>query len=175
MNKGFWMLTNNYNQQSASTFDFKMTTSSGDKIDLSTYKSSQLEIEQYEDNNLKTTSISLRETYGYSFSYVGDGIDKQDQKEIDEALKNIKPLLDFLQPNSDLKATDKNISDKAMDINALLPKAKDENHQNFIKDSLLDEMDKMLKAFEDTDKMTKLATYVFDELEKQMKGLSLYA
>ncbi len=169
------MLTNNYNQQSSSTFDFKMQTSSGDKIDLSTYKKSELEVDQYQDENLQTTSILLRETYGYSFSYVGNGIDKQDQKEIDEALEKIKPLLDFLKPNSEFQATDKNISDKAMDINALLPNAKDDNHQNFIQDSLLEMMDNMIEAFEDADKMITLARDVFDALDQQMKGLSIYA
>jgi hypothetical protein len=169
------LASNIYNHQSSSAFDFQMRTSSGDEINLKGYKESQLEIQRSEGENFQSTSISLRESYKYSFSYVGDGISEQDQKEIDEALKKIRPVLDFLEPDSDFEGSDKNILDKAMDINALLPDAKDDNHQKFIQDSLLKMMDDMLKGFEDADEMIQLARDVFDALGEQMRGLNLYA
>jgi hypothetical protein len=169
------MIASSYTQQSSSAFDFSMQTSSGDKINLSAFRESEVEIGHFKDDSLDISSLSLKQTYGYSFSYSGNGIDKQDRKEIDEALKEIKPLLNFLDLEIGFKADDKSISDKALDINALLPKAKDDNHQNFIKDSLVDMMDEMLEAFDANDDMLKLARDVFDVLEKQMKGLMLYA
>jgi len=169
------MISSSYNQQSTSSFDFSMTTSSGDKIDLSAYQNSEVDFEQHKKDGLKATSLSLRQEYGYSFSYRGDGIDKQDRKEINAALETIKPLLNFLNPDKSLAGNDKNISDKAMDINALLPHAKDDNHKNFMKDSLVTMMDDMMKAFKANDDVLKQAKEVFDALSKQMEGLMLYA
>ena len=173
--KGFDMFSTSFNHQSASAFDFSMRTSSGDKISLHAYDNTQVEMDHQKDAGMESMALSLRHEYGYSFSYSGDSIDKQDQKEIEAALKKIKPLLNILNPDHGFEATDKKISDRAMDINALLPKAKDNNHQNFMKDSLVDMMDKMLKAFKANDDMVKLAKDVFDALDAQMKGLSLYA
>ena len=83
------LTTNIYNHQHSSAFNFQMRTSSGDEINLKGYKESQLEIQRSEDENFQSTSISLRESYKYSFSYVGDGISEQDQKEIDEAVRSM--------------------------------------------------------------------------------------
>jgi len=169
------MLSNYYLQQSSSAFDFNMRTSSGDKIHLDAYKESQLELSHTKESNLETTSLSLRESYGYSFSYSGNGLDEQDKKEIDQALKKISPLLSFLNPKEAFNPTDKNISDKAMDINALLPKTEETNMTNYMKDTLVTMMDDMMKAFDANDKILTLAKEVFDALDKQMEGLRLYA
>ncbi len=163
------MIQANYHQ--AQGFAFSMQTSSGDKIDLSSYASKDISLSQ--KNN--TTSLSLKETFGYSFSYQGDGLDKQDIKEVKEALEKIKPLLSFLNPKDAFKPTDKNISDKAQDIKSLLPQAKDNNMTNYMKDKLTDMMDQMLKAFKANDETLTLAKDVFDALDKQMSGLELYA
>jgi len=163
------------NHQSSSSFDFSMQTSSGDKIRLSAYDNTELSISHMKDKDIESTTLSLRESYGYSFSYSGNGIDEQDKKEIQAALKKIKPLLDILNPDNKFEATNKNITNSAMDLNAALPKAKDDNHKNFIKDSLVDTMDTMLKAFKANDEMVKLAKSVFDALQEQMDGLNLYA
>ena len=169
------MISSAYMQQNTSTFDFSMQTSSGDTIDLSAYSSSELSYKHHKEDGLEVTSLSLRESYGYSFSYEGNGIDAQDRKEIDAALKEIKPFLNFLNPAENAKNSDKNISDLAMDINALLPKNKEPNATNYMKDSLLSMMDDMMQAFEANDEILDMAKDVFDTLEKQMQGLHLYA
>ena len=169
------MISSIYNQQSASSLDFSMRTSSGDEINLSAYKESQIDFQHHKQDGLEVTSLSLRQEYGYSFSYSGNGIDKQDRKEIDAALKEIKPLLNFLNPSEDFSLNDKNVSDKAMDINTLLPQTKDANHKNFMKDSLITMMDDMMKTFEANDEILQKAKEVFDALSKQMEGLMLYA
>lgn len=169
------MVHNAYYQQNSAAFDFSMRTSSGDTIDLSAFKESEVSFQNTKHEGLEVTSLSLRESFGYSFSYEGNGLDKQDIKEIKEALKEIKPLLNFLNPNEDFPLSDKNISDKAMDINNLLPKFDDLNTQNYMKDTLVDMMDEMMQAFKANDEVLQRAREVFDTLQKQMDGLMLYA
>jgi len=167
----FSISQNSYQMQG---FDFSMQTSSGDKIDLSMYSSKKSDISLQKDKNILQMSLSLKEEFGYSFSYSGNGIDEQDKKEIQEALKKIEPFLGiFGGDKTDLPQSQK--TNLAFDMNNLLPKPKDENHKNFIKDSVIDKMDEMLKAFDAIDEMTKLAKDVFDELSKQMEQLSIYA
>ncbi len=160
--------------QNFNSFDFSMKTSSGDKIDLSMYNSKEVDISMVKDRGLQAMSLSIKEEYGYSFSYEGNGIDEQDKKEIQQALKKVEPLLNIFK-NSSFKPKDGDKTNLAFDINSLLPKPKDENHKNFIKDSVLDKFDEMLKAFDAVEQMRELAKDVFDELQKQMDGLRLYA
>jgi hypothetical protein len=160
--------------QNFNSFDFSMQTSSGDKIDLSMYNSKEVDMQVSKDKGLQEMSLSIKEEYGYSFSYSGNGIDEQDKKEIAQALKKIEPLLNIFK-NSNFKPSREDKTNLAFDINLLLPSPKDENHKNFIKDSVIDKMDEMLKAFSAADEMRELARDVFDMLEKQMEGLRLYA
>ena len=169
------MFSHTISQQQSTAFNFSMQTSSGDKISLSSHATKESSLSQMKDDALTTTAISLRESYGYSFSYEGNGIDAQDKKEIDAALKRIKPLLDFMNPDANFQKTNKNITNKAMDINALLPKSEDSNMTNYMKDSLVTMMDEMMKAFKANDETLALAKNVFDQLDQQMKGLNLYA
>ncbi len=166
---GASMATQNYN-----SFDFSMKTSSGDQIDLAMYSNKEVDMSMQKDKGLEQMSISIREEYGYSFSYEGDGIDKQDYKEIQEALKKIEPLLNMFQmDNANLSKEEK--TNAAFDINSFLPKPKDDNHKNFIKDSVLDKFDDMLKVFDAVDEIRELAKDIFDMLEEQMEGFMVYA
>lgn len=146
---------------------YSLQESSGDKIYLSSYHNKNAEY--------TTNTLSLKEEFGLSFSYKGDGIDAQDKKEIYEAMRKIKPLLDIFKADSGFRADDKSIINKAFDINSFLPTPQDENYENFIKDSLVSLMDDVLKEFEANDKVISLAKNLFDALDKQMEGFSLYA
>ena len=169
------MFSHSLSHHQSNAFDFSMQTSSGDRIRLSSYATEDISLSQVKEDGLESTTLSLRESYGYHFSYEGNGIDSQDKKEIDAALKRIKPLLDFLNPDTKFQHNDKNITNKAMDIHALLPKSEESDMTNYLKDSLVTMMDEMLKAFKANDETLALARDVFDQLDKQMKGLNLYA
>ena len=168
------MFTTSYAQQRSQTLDFSMQTSSGDRISLHAFNDKSASVETLKDKGLQSMTLSLKESYGYEFSYKGDGLDKQDIKEIKQALEKIKPLMSFLNPAEKFEKNDKNILDKAMDINSQLPKAKDVNMANYMKDSVATMMDEMTKAFKANDDMVTLARDVFDALQRQMDGLDLY-
>jgi len=70
-------------------------------------------------------SLSLTHSYGYSFNYEGNGIDKNDKKEIKEAMAIIQPMLEQYFQNvneSENNQSDAEITNKAFDINSYLPK-----------------------------------------------------
>jgi hypothetical protein len=159
-------------------FDFSIKTSSGDKIDLKLYdeKSSQMSYKQ--DGNKTEMMLSLTHSYGYSFQYEGNGIDAQDKKEIDEAMKTIKPMLEKYMEN--VKDSEENfsmaeITNRAFDINQYLPKTEDLNTKDYLSDKTLKTFDKILERAENqNEKMLKHAQKLFDSLLKQMDRFELY-
>ena len=168
------MFGTSLSSQNFSSFDFSMKTSSGDTIDLAMYSNKEVDMAMQKEKGLEQMSLSIREEYGYSFSYEGDGLDAQDRKEIKEALKEIEPLLNMFQ-NKSFKSNKEDATNIAFDINALLPKSKNDNHKNFIKDSVLEKFDDMLKAFDAVEEMREVAKDLFDRLEEQMEGFRVYA
>ena len=166
------------NNYSSNAFGFSLQTSSGDTIDLSMYDQRSAEISQETNGSTQTTTLSLSHAYGYSFHYQGDGIDANDQKEIDAAMKQIQPMMDEYLKNvqeSDGSTTQAKTTNTAYDINALLPKAQDLNTQNYTNDALLKSLDKILeKARNQQEKMVQEAQKLFDSILKQQKGFNLY-
>lgn len=61
-------------------------------IKLSIYDNQEVDISASKDESTKSFSMSLKHEMGYSFSYSGNGIDANDMKEIENAMKVIKPI-----------------------------------------------------------------------------------
>ena len=161
----------NYNYNS---FGFSMQTSSGDNINLSMYDARYAEISQESDG----TTLTLAHAYGYNFHYDGNGIDANDQKEIDEAMKLIQPMMDeYLSnvENSETTTSQAKTTNTAYNINSALPTLKDINTQNYANDSMLKSLDKILeKAQKQNEKLLEEAQKLFDNILKQQKGFELY-
>ena len=166
---------NNYNYND---FNFSMQTSSGDKIDLKMYDEKSSEVSYKKDDNSTEMMLSLTHSYGYSFHYEGNGIDAQDKKEIDEAMKTIKPMLEKYMENVKKSEEDFSIAEitnNAFDINQYLPKTEDLNNKNYLSDKTLKTLDKILeKAEHQNEKMLKHAQKLFESLLKQMDRFELY-
>ncbi|WP_263832765.1 hypothetical protein [Sulfurospirillum oryzae] len=163
---------------SSNTFGFSLQTSSGDVIDLSMYDERSTELSQASDGKTQTTTMTLTHAYGYNFHYKGDGIDANDQKEIDAAMKVIQPMMDEYLKNvqeSDSPTTQAKTTNTAYDINSKLPTIKDLNTQNYTNNSILKSLDKILeKAQKQNEKMLQEAQKLFDSILKQQKGFDLY-
>ncbi|WP_024955113.1 diacylglycerol kinase [Sulfurospirillum arcachonense] len=168
----------NASNYSYNDFNLSMQTSSGDKIDLKLYDEKSSEVSYKQDENSTTMMLSLSHSYGYSFQYAGDGIDAQDQKEIDDAMKLVQPMLEkyFEEVNaSEEDYSMAQITNKAFDINSYLPKAEDLNTKNYLSDSTLKTIDKLLeKAENQNEKTLQHAQKLFDALLKQMDRFELY-
>ena len=152
---------NSYNLNT-SKFDFKFTTSSGDKIELSLYDDVEIDKSYLKKGNVTTTEMTLKHEYGYHFHYEGNGLSKEDIKEIQEAMKKVKPLLEkFLKAK---KLHEKEITNFAQNLKSLLPQPKNENHENAIKSHAVNTFDDILKDMEISIKELKKTKELFDKL-----------
>lgn len=168
----------NADNYSYNSFGFSLQTSSGDVIDLSMYDERSASISHEQTDNTQSTMLSLSHAYGYSFHYEGDGIDENDQKEIDAAMKLVQPQIDAYLSNvqkSSETVTLASTVNTAYDINQTLPEAKDQNMQNYTNNSLLKLIDQMMEQA-DKQNATVLdgAQKLFESVLKQQKGFELY-
>ncbi len=145
-----------------SSFDFKFKTSSGDEISLKMFDNVEKDIEYKKSKGYISEEFTLKHSYGYEFHYKGNGLDKEDLKEIKEAIKKIKPLFEkFLKSK---ETHEKMISNVANDLKSLLPKPKDENHENAIKAHTVNAFDEILKSVKASLKELEKTKKLFDKL-----------
>ena len=167
--------TSNYNYND---FNFSMQTSSGDKIDLKLYDEKSSELSFSKDGNSTSLTLSLTHSYGYSFRYEGDGIDAQDKKEIDQAMKTIQPMLEKYMQN--VKDGEENfsmseITNRAFDINSYLPKTQNQDTKNYLQNQTLKSIDKILEEVQyQNQKVLEHAQKLFESIMKQMDRFELY-
>jgi len=166
----------NASSYSYNDFNFSMQTSSGDTINLKMYDEKATDFSHQEDANSSKTTLSLSHAYGYSFKYEGNGIDANDQKEIDQAMKLIQPMLDeYFKNVNETAPKNADIINQAFNINAYLPKPQDINTKNYLNDSTLKTLDKILEKTEhQNEKILKEAQKLFDALLKQNERFELY-
>jgi len=142
------MQTNFYSQGSYNNMSFSMKTSSGDEISFSMYDNKSLEFSSQKNGNSSQRSLTLTHEYGYEFAYKGNGIDEQDMKEIEEAMKQIRPQVDEFMKNvkegDKIAGSSQSISELSNKIKQMLPDAKDLDHKNFINDNMLKMFDELL-------------------------------
>lgn len=172
------MQTSLNNSGNYNSFGFSLQTSSGDTINLSMYDSRVAQISHESTDQSQTTTYSLSHAYGYKFEYKGNGIDENDQKEIDAAMKVIQPMMDEYFKNVQESAnttTLASLTNTSYSMNALLPKTNDANTQNYINDALLKSIDaQMAKPNNRTEKMLQEAHKLFQSLLGQQVGFDLY-
>jgi len=163
----------NYNE-----FNFSMHTSSGDKLDLKLYDEKSSSISYKQQSSSTELKLNLSHSYGYSFKYEGNGIDTRDQKEIDQAIQSIKPMLEkYVQ---DVKKSEDGLSiaeitNKAFDINQYLPKVENLNTKNYLNNKTLKTIDEILERKENqNEKILKNVQKLFESILKQKDRFELY-
>jgi len=161
-----------YGLNSAS-FDFSFTTSDGDRIELKMYDSIEAVSSYKKGGGLESEEFTLKHEYGYEFHYKGNGLSEQDKKEIAEAFKKIKPLFEKFMEQKD--ANEKVMTNTAQMLKSYLPKPKDENHANAIKNEGVKTFDDVLKQIQATLDEVKKAKELFDKLFDDSKKLDLFA
>ncbi len=166
----------NYNQSAYNDFSFKFKTSSGDSIDLSMYDNKELSFSEEKSKNMTKQRFSLTHAYGYKFAYKGNGIDAQDQKEIDEALKQIQPKLQEFMNNAKNTGipSPKELLNTVTDIKHELPTPKNDDQKAYLHDNILKLIDKHLQKHFPDEEVLKSAKMLFDKFNEQMRNFSLY-
>ncbi|SFV54187.1 putative ATP/GTP-binding protein [hydrothermal vent metagenome] len=163
-----------------------MRTSSGDviKLDFANEQSASLRYSQNENGSLASASFSSMQSF--SFSMKTNGIDAQDQKEIDEFMKTAQPFIDnFLKELSE-DAPGSPVTKLAHDIAGLFDpnRERDDDGKNAIKTNIVKMFDKALqdvkppeemsienmmkKIFEDTQKLLEKTLKEFDDFNKDL-------
>ncbi len=164
---------------SNNSFSFDIQTSSGDKISLSLKDNKELDFSEQKGENWQKDSFSLKEELGYSFSYSGNGIDKNDKKEIERAMKLIKPIYQKFLENikkSD-KALDANhlLTNSAHDIKSKFPKLNSKDARILLKNKTIDTFDDIFSIFNKDKKLIENTKKLFDRLFDKDSKLELYA
>ena len=169
----------------AHDLNIQMKTSSGDviKMDFANHQSASMSHE--ENENGSTTSMSFSSMQSFQFSVDGNGIDAQDQKEIEGFMKIAQPFIDsFLQELEDA-APKSPVSQLAHKIAGIFEPSKDrdENAKNNVKTNIVEMFDNSMKKleipkkedvnpldkiFEEAQKLLEKTLQEFDEFNKNM-------
>lgn len=171
------MNSTNINQGSFNGLDFSFKTSSGDNISFSMYDNKELSAQSVNSGNSSSQSYSLTHAYGYHFHYDGNGIDENDQKEINKALEELQPKIDEFMQNVNESGipSPKSILNTSRDFADMMPKADDLNVLEYQKESLLDKFDLTLEKFAPNEDVLKGAKSLFDRIMEQLESYSYYA
>ena len=161
--------------------NISMKTSSGDTIemDFSNHQSSSLN--HKENQNGSQTSMSFSSMQSFEFKIDSNGIDAQDQKEIDEFMKIAQPYIDdFLKELKDT-APKTPVTKLAHDIASIFEpnKNRDENAKNHVKTNIVKMFDNSMKKlevpqnifdniFKDAQKLLEKTIKEFDNLNKSI-------
>jgi len=166
------LLVDRYGLNSTS-FEFKFTTSDGDKIDLKMQDLIEANSSFKKGNNGISQEFTLRHQFEYEFHYEGNGLSKKDIEEIKEAFKKVKPLLEkFLKEKEQNEKIMKNV---AHHIKSFLPEPKNENHLNALKDAGVNTFDDILKNIKAGIEELNKAKELFDRLFDNSKKLEIFA
>jgi len=170
----------------AHDLNIAMRTSSGDviKMDFSNEQSSSLRHSQ--NGNNTQTSMSFSSMQSFEFSIKGNGIDAQDQKEIDEFMKTAQPFIDDFLKELSQDAPGTPVTKLAHDIAGLFDPNRDrsEDAKNSIRTNIVQMFDNALaeikplekmsvediikKIFEDTQKLLEKTLKEFDDFNKEL-------
>ncbi|MEO1923656.1 MAG: ATP/GTP-binding protein [Nautiliaceae bacterium] len=157
----------------AASFDFSFTTSSGDKIELNMFDSVEAQSSFKRGRGIISQELTLKHSYGYEFHYEGNGLDENDLKEIKEAFKKVKPLLEKFLKQKD--ANEKVISNVAHALKSKLPEPKNEEYEKAIKQEGVNTFDEVLKSIKAGLEELNAAKKLFDKLFDNSKKLDIFA
>ena len=134
----------------AHDLNISMRTSSGDviKMDFANHQSASVSYEQ--NANGSKTQMSFSSMQSFQFSIDSNGIDAQDQKEIDAFMETAQPFIDSFLKELEDAAPKSPVSKLAHDIAGIFEPTKErsENSINHVKTNIVEMFDNALKKLE---------------------------
>jgi hypothetical protein len=155
----------------AHDLNIAMRTSSGDEINFDFSNHNSASLRQKEDSNGSSTSMKFSSEQSFEFSVKTNGIDAQDQKEIDEFMKIAQPYIDdFLKELSE-DAPKTPVTELAHKVAAIFNpnKDRDENNTNNVKTNIVEMFDRSLNKLDTEELMQKVYEDAKKLLEKTLK------
>ena len=157
----------------AHDLNIRMRTSSGDTIemDFANHQSSSMSYEK--NDNSTTSSMSFSSMQSFNFKIESNGIDAQDQKEIDAFMEIAQPFIDdFLQELEDV-APKSPVSQLAHNIAAIFDpnRERDENSKNIIKTNIVEMFDRSIEKLELPEELSSedMLQKIFEETQKLLE------
>jgi len=163
-----------------------MRTSSGDVIKLDFANEQSKSFSHQQNKESSHTNLSFSSMQSFSFSIDSNGIDAQDQKEIDAFMKIAQPFIDdFLKELEDV-APKSPVTELANKIATIFEPSKErsENAKNQIKTNIVDMFDNSIqklelpetqsnqemidKLFKDAQKLLEKTLKAFDNFNKEL-------
>jgi len=160
-----------YDSYRAHDLNIAMKTSSGDVIKMDFANHNAASISHEENANGSKTSMSFTSMQSFQFSVESNGIDAQDQKEIDAFMKIAQPFIDnFLQELKE-DAPKTPVTKLAHEIAAIFNpnQERDENNKNNVKANIVDMFDNSIQKLELPE--VPNAQEIFDKLLKDAQKL----
>ena len=182
------MLNTSYalNTYQAHDLNIAMKTSSGDVIEMDFANHNSASYSHEQNQNGSKTSMSFSSMQSFQFSMTTNGIDTQDQKEIDEFMKIAQPFIDdFLKELEDV-APSSPVSQIAHKIASAFEPSRDrsEDAKNHIKTNIVEMFDNAMnklelpqrlntqemidKIFQDPQKLLEKTLKEFDEFNNKL-------
>jgi len=160
-----------YRQQELS---LEIQTSSGDKIELDINKETSMSYKNGPDGQ-EFNSSTLQEM---RFSYEGNGIDAQDQKEIDALMELAQPMIDQFMKSLEEGDSSVPLNQSAREISNVFLPLKDEEQTNpdkfaSAKNALIDATDSILRTLEQNKEYTKQAQALLEQIFANIDGSSI--
>lgn len=152
-------------------FAMDYTTKSGKHLAFSMFDNQSVSY----DRNEERQTLSLRRQYGFSFSYEGSKLTREDLDEIQRAMKEVEPAIqEFLANSKVAELNPKEVIENAMQIANILPSPRDENHQNAIMSNFTDRLESLFRQNQTQDRSQNLTMLehskaLLDEVLKQVR------
>lgn len=161
------------NSYMAHDLNISMRTSSGDVIEMDFANHQSASFTHQEDSQSSQTSMEFSSMQSFQFSLDSNGIDEQDQKEIDAFMKIAQPYIDdFLQELEDV-APKSPVSKLAHEIaSAFEPNTeRSENQKNNIKTNIVKMFDDSMKKLEMPQKSDGISSIekIFEDAQKLLE------
>ncbi len=170
----------------AHDLNIAMRTSSGDVIEMDFANHSSSSFSHTQNDSGSRTSMSFSSMQSFQFNVTSNGIDEQDQKEIDAFMKIAQPMIDDFLKELEDAAPKSPVTQLAHKIASIFEPSRDrdENDKNSIKTNIVKMFDNSLeklktpekldaqnileKILEDAKKLLEKTLKEFDEFNKSI-------
>ena len=133
--------------------NISMRTSSGDVINMDFANKQELSMNSSKDENGSSSSMSFSSMQSFNYSIDSNGIDAQDQKEIDAFMKIAQPFIDNFLEELDNDAPKSPVTQLAHEIAGIFEPSQNrsENSKNHVKSNIVEMFDNAIKKFDKPD------------------------
>jgi hypothetical protein len=158
----------------AHDLSISMKTSSGDVINMDFANKQALSMSHQEGRNGTKDSISFASIQSFQFSMKTNGIDKQDQKEIDAFMKIAQPFIDNFLKELDQGSQQTPVSKLAKKVSDIFApmKDRDEETKNHVKHNMVKMFDKASKNVSSIDKIFEDAKNLLEKTLKEFDKIN---